>query len=251
MQFRIEDKTIEVNVASLAVLKEELQTRFRSGQGFALATLNLDHLAKMMSSPPFLQAYDRQDLVVADGRPIVKMSRLAGTPVDLMPGSDLIEPLCRLAADNDVRVAFVGSTQQVLDRASEVLCAKVPGLNIVLRIAPPFGFDPNSDAAARILRDLEAEGVGLCLLALGAPKQEQLAARGRGITPGTGFASIGAGLDFLGGGQRRAPSWMRRIGIEWLWRALSSPRRMIPRYLRCVAILPGQVTQALKLRRLR
>ena len=93
--------------------------------------------------------------------------------------------------------------------------------------------------------------MGLCLLALGAPKQEQLAARGREMTPRTGFASIGAGLDFLGGGQRRAPSWMRRIGIEWLWRALSSPRRMIPRYMRCVAILPGQVTQALKLRRLR
>jgi UDP-N-acetyl-D-mannosaminuronic acid transferase (WecB/TagA/CpsF family) len=62
-----------------------------------------------------------------------------------------------------------------------------------------------------------------------------------------GFASIGAGLDFLAGRQHRAPAWVRRLRLEWLWRALSSPRRLIPRYTKCLAILPGEVVKALRL----
>jgi UDP-N-acetyl-D-mannosaminuronic acid transferase (WecB/TagA/CpsF family) len=63
-----------------------------------------------------------------------------------------------------------------------------------------------------------------------------------------GFASIGAGLDFIAGKQPRAPLWVRRLALEWLWRALSSPRRMLPRYARCVAILPGLMREAWRLR---
>ncbi len=89
---------------------------------------------------------------------------------------------------------------------------------------------------------------GLCLIALGAPKQEMFAARGREQAPGVGFVSIGAGLDFLSGHQVRAPRFMRMMAMEWLWRALQSPGRMIPRYLRCFAILPGLVRQAIRQR---
>jgi exopolysaccharide biosynthesis WecB/TagA/CpsF family protein len=103
--------------------------------------------------------------------------------------------------------------------------------------------------ADEILGELDRRGIRLCFLALGAPKQETLARRGRALAPGVGFASIGAGLDFLGGHQRRAPLWVRRIAMEWLWRALTSPLRLGPRYARCFAILPAQITRALALRR--
>lgn len=63
-----------------------------------------------------------------------------------------------------------------------------------------------------------------------------------------GFVSIGAGLDFLAGTQTRAPEWVRRYAVEWLWRALSSPKRLVPRYLQCLAILPGQVFAAMRQR---
>ena len=96
--------------------------------------------------------------------------------------------------------------------------------------------------------DLAESGAGLCFLALGAPKQEILAARGRRIAPKVGFASIGAGLDFLAGHQTRAPRIVRMLALEWLWRALQSPRRMVPRYAKCFAILPGLTVQALRQR---
>ncbi len=248
MKFGFGGRSVTVNIADWAALSAEVLRRFRAGEGFALATINLDHLVKLRRSPEFLAAYEGQDLVVADGWPIVWLSRLAGRPVDLMPGSDSILPLCRLAAQAGVQVALIGSTQKALDGAARVLSEEVPGLEISLRHAPAGLFDPTGDEADAILHQLNASEVGLCFLALGAPKQETLAARGRRIAPHVGFASIGAGLDFLSGDQKRAPQWVRRIAMEWLWRALSSPMRLGPRYLRCILILPRQVLAALLLR---
>lgn len=248
VQFQFHDQTIKVNMPTRSALEAEIEHRFDQQQGFALATVNLDHLVKMSDSQAFLEAYAQQDLVVADGRPIVWLSRLAGHKVELMPGSDMVVPLCEMAAKANVPVALVGSTQVALDDAADILQTQISGLQISLRQAPSGVFDPTGDEAALILQQLKDQGIGLCFLALGAPKQELFAARGRELAPRVGFASIGAGLDFLGGHQHRAPLWMRKLALEWLWRALSSPARMVPRYAQCIAILPRQVKLALQQR---
>ena len=249
MQFTYGDHTIRLNMPDMPALMAEVSRRFAKGQGFALATINLDHLVKLRSDPGFRAAYAAQDLVVADGNPIVWLSRMAGREVTLLPGSDLVLPLARLAAQDGIAVALVGSTESALQLAAEHLRAKVPGLTISAIIAPPMGFDPASDAAGAILKQVEDSGARLTFLALGAPKQELLAARGRQDTPGVGFASIGAGLDFLAGNQTRAPRWVRRIAMEWAWRMATAPRRLVPRYARCAAILPAEVIAARRLRR--
>jgi exopolysaccharide biosynthesis WecB/TagA/CpsF family protein len=249
MDFEVAGQTVTVNMPTQAALLAEITRRLRAGQGFALATLNMDHLVKLAASPDFARVYAAQDLVVADGRPVVALSRLARRPVDLVPGSDLVLPLARLAAAMAVPVVLVGSTDIALADAERVLCAAAPGLRITLRLAPSAPFDPGGDEAAAILHQIKAQGPCLCFLALGAPKQETLALRGRTLAPQAGFASVGAGLDFLGGHQLRAPVWMRAVALEWLWRMLGDPRRMAPRYARSFAILPGQVWRALRLRR--
>jgi len=248
MRFEAGGQAITVNIPDLPALEAEITRRWQTGQGFALATLNLDHLAKLPGSAPFRQAYDAQDLVTADGNPIVWMARLAGRPVTLLPGSDLILPLARLAVGQGVTLGMVGSTPDSLARAAAALSAAVPGLRVVAQIAPPMGFDPDGAAADAVLDHLQAAGVRLCFLALGAPKQEILAARGRRRAPRIGFASIGAGLDFLSGTQRRAPAWVRRIAMEWVWRMLRNPRRLALRYGRAALILPGHVMRSLSLR---
>lgn len=248
MDFAFGSRRVTINMATRAVLFDTVRARFRDGVGFALATINLDHIAKMRRMPEFIDAYCRQDLVVADGNPIVWLSRLAARPVELIPGSELVVPLCELAARENVPIALVGSTQEVLDRAGAVLQAQVPGLTIAMRHAPSGVFEPSGAEAARILSDLNASGARLCFLALGAPKQEMFAARGRRDAPTVGFASIGAGLDFLSGHQVRAPKWVRAIAMEWLWRTLQNPARMVPRYAASFAILPGQMVAALRKR---
>jgi exopolysaccharide biosynthesis WecB/TagA/CpsF family protein len=246
--FEFQGRRITVNMPTRAALESEVLRRFSAGEGFALATVNLDHLVKLAQSRDFLEAYLGQDLVVADGRPIVWLSQLAKRPVELMPGSDMVLPLCRLAAAAGVPVALVGSTDVALADAKAHLEARVPGLDLAWCHAPSGVFDPQGDEAGEILKELNSRGIRLCFLALGAPKQESLAHRGRQEAPLVGFASIGAGLDFLGGHQKRAPLWVRKIAMEWLWRALSSPARMLPRYAKCFAILPGQIWKALRIR---
>ncbi|WP_306005080.1 WecB/TagA/CpsF family glycosyltransferase [Aquicoccus porphyridii] len=248
MKIRVGEEEIAVNLPDADALLEAVRRRMQSGEGFALATINLDHLVKLRGDSGFRAAYRAQDFVVADGNPIVWLGRLAGERLSLVPGSDMVMPLARLAAEEGVKLGLVGSTEDSLSAAGAALETAVPGLEIAARIAPPMGFDPDGPGAGEILRDLQVAGVGLVFLALGAPKQERLAARGRADTPGIGFASIGAGLDFLSGAQRRAPRWVRAIAMEWAWRMLSAPARLMPRYARCFAILPGHMWRALRMR---
>jgi exopolysaccharide biosynthesis WecB/TagA/CpsF family protein len=248
MKFRAGDHDVTVTIDGWPALERELRNRFAAGEGFALATLNLDHLTKLRIVGPFRAAYNAQDLVTADGNPIVWCSRLAGQPVELLPGSDMILPICRIAAELDMPLGLVGSTDESLAGAAEALEAQVPGLRVVAKVAPPMGFDPAGPAADIILQGLSAADVRLCFLALGAPKQEILAARGRQIAPEIGFASIGAGLDFLSGQQTRAPVWVRRLALEWLWRLLGSPRRMAARYGAAFRDLPGHLWRSWRMR---
>lgn len=230
---------VMINCATRADLFAKVQQRWADGTGFALATINLDHVVKLESDEAFRSAYAAQDLVVADGNPIVWTSKVAKAPVDLIPGSELVLPLAQMARDAGVSVGLVGSTDEALEGAAARLQRDVPGLEIGLTIAPAYGFDPEGDDARDILRHVADSGVKLVFLALGAPKQERFAALGRELAPHVGFASVGAGLDFLAGHQTRAPKWVQAIAMEWLWRMLSNPRRLVKRYALCALVLPG------------
>jgi exopolysaccharide biosynthesis WecB/TagA/CpsF family protein len=245
VEFSFGEDRQRVNVPDAEALLEAVRARQRAGDGFALATINLDHLVKLRGSERFREAYAAQDLVVADGHPIVWLSRLAGRKVSLVPGSDMVLPLAEVAAQEGVGVGLVGSTDETLAAAGAEMVRLIPGLKIVARIAPPMGFDADGQGAEDVFAGLEASGAGLVFLALGAPKQEILAANGRARLPGVGFASIGAGLDFLAGSQKRAPAWIRAIVMEWAWRLFSDPRRLGPRYAKCFAILPGHMWRAI------
>lgn len=236
---------VTVTVPDRSALMAAIGARLDAGRGFAVATLNLDHAVKLRASRAFRAAYAAQDIVVADGNPIAWLSRLAGRPVAVVPGSELIDPLCRMAADRGLPVALVGSTAEALGTAARTLTQRHPGLRVVARVAPPHGLDPAGAAAEAALGEVAASGARLCFLALGAPRQEILATRGRVIAPACGFVSIGAGLDFIAGHQTRAPRWARQLAMEWAWRMAHDPRRLGPRYLRCAGILPGLALRVL------
>lgn len=230
---------VEINVPDMASLMQAIGHRFEAREGFALATINLDHVTKLEVDPAFRSAYAAHDFVVADGNPIVWISRLAGQGVELMPGSELVVPLTRLAAEKQVPIALVGADDASLQAASELLKAKAPGLEIAYAHAPEYGFEPEGESARTILAELAQSGAALTFLALGAPKQERFAALGRALAPQVGFASVGAGIDFLSGAQVRAPRWARRIAMEWLWRLLGNPRRLFKRYALSALAIPG------------
>ncbi len=208
------------------------------GVPFSVFTLNLDHLVKRRRDAAFRAAYARARHVTADGWPVAWLAkRGSGLPVNRVTGADMLRPLCEIAAVLDLPVAFVGSTQEVLMEATARLRETAAGLKVVARISPPFGFDPHGPAAEHLIEDIRKSGARLCFLALGAPKQELLA--DRAVTAGVecGFICVGAAVDFVAGAQKRAPIWMRGIGLEWAWRLMSDPGRMTARYAASAWIL--------------
>lgn len=249
-EYRKDTSPVTVTVSDQATLLADVEDHLYRREGFCVATLNLDHVAKLARDKAFRNAYARHGYITADGNPIVWLCRLAGqSDVSLVPGSELVEPLCSVAAQQSVGVALVGSTDTSLAAAAQALVARHPGLDIVLRHAPVMGFDPTGPDADETAAAISTSGAGLVFVALGAPKQEKFAAYAQSVMPDVGFVSVGAGLDFLSGVQIRAPKWVRVLALEWLWRMLSDPRRLVRRYGACVAVLPRLVFRALATRR--
>ena len=240
---------VYVTTPTRAALLSTLADHMRARRGFTVATINLDHTVKLCRDDAFRDAYARHSHVVADGNPVVWLARLAGqSDVELVPGSDITAPVAALAAREGVPVALFGATDATLEAAGAALEAANPGLRIVARLAPPFGFDPAGPEADAAIARLAGSGARLVFLALGAPKQEVFAARAARAMPEAGFLSIGAGLDFIAGSQKRAPALVRRLKQEWLWRLLGNPRRLAARYGACFAILPRLTLRALRTR---
>jgi exopolysaccharide biosynthesis WecB/TagA/CpsF family protein len=243
-----ENVGVAVTAPHRDALLTELSVRLATGQGFSVATLNLDHVTKLRSLSDFRAAYLRHTHVTADGNPIVWLSRLAGQDVSLIPGSELITPVADLAAKHDVSVALFGATEASLQLAARALETQIPGLRIAATIAPSMEFDPIGEQAEQAILALRMSGAGLCFIALGAPKQEIFAAHAQDELPHMGFLSIGAGLDFISGEQVRAPRLVRALAAEWVWRLVGNPRRLVGRYSACIAIFPYLLYRSLKIR---
>ena len=212
-------------------------SRLARGIGFCLYTVNLDHLVKRRSDAAFRAIYARGTFVTADGAPLVALARRQGARLARTTGADLIEPLCALAARTGAPLYFYGSTLPMLESAAAALMRRHPGLIVSGCEAPPFGLDPRSDAVAAAGERMASSGARLCLVALGAPKQEAASDFLFARHPGIGFLCIGAALDFVAGGQKRAPRLFQNLGLEWLWRLGTDPRRLALRYVRCALLL--------------
>ena len=222
---------LEVDPVTLDGALKRIAELVDHGNGGAVFTPNVDHVVKSEKHLAFRQAYSRADLCLADGMPIVWASRLLGTPLpEKVSGSDLLLPLAQLAADRGWRVYLLGGRPGVAAEGGEKMAREL-GVRVVGSDAPNIDPDGGSDEAAPTLDRIQTARPDLLLVAFGAPKQELWIDRsGRHIAPAVAIA-VGGSLDFFTGRVRRAPPWMSRAGLEWLFRLTQEPRRMWRRYL--------------------
>ncbi len=228
---------VGLNLASLDQAVTQICTDAISRRGSCVFTLNLDHLVKLKSDPDFARAYKSASYVSADGAPVVFLARRQGAKLERTAGADMIVPLCAEAARRSLPVYFFGSTGPALKGAADDLARRFPALEIAGMEAPPFGFKPRSRVADEAAERIAASGARICMVALGAPKQEIFAAGAFKAFPEISYLGIGAALDFLSGHQSRAPEFMQKTGTEWIWRLMGNPRRMAGRYGKCALVL--------------
>ncbi len=209
-----------------------VMARLGRGQGGWIVTPNIDHLHKCSRDPALRALLGDADLSVPDGAPVVWAARLCGEWLPArVTGADLLWSLTDAAAQNGFSVYLMGGDPGVPEAAARVLQERCPGLVVTGTSAPPFGFDRDADQLAQIRRDLLDARPDLVFVGLGFPKQERVIMALHDALPGAWWLGCGAAIPFAAGSVRRAPTWMGRLGLEWVYRLLCEPRRLVRRYL--------------------
>ncbi|MEO3812108.1 WecB/TagA/CpsF family glycosyltransferase [Sphaerisporangium sp. B11E5] len=202
------------------------------GEGGHVVTPNVDICRTCARDPAVRGIVAGAEIAVPDGMPLVWASRLIGAPVpERITGADLIWSLSEAAAHAGMPIYLLGGPPGVACRAAEVLRGRYPGLRIAGVAAPPYGFEASAEGVREVRTALVAAAPRLVFVGLGFPKQDRLIATLRADLPGTWFVGCGAAIAFTAGAVRRAPEWMRRAGLEWLFRLAAEPARLARRYL--------------------
>lgn len=213
----------------------ELETFLPLAAGFGCAgfgyvvTPNVDHLIRLKDDASLRRRYAAADFVLLDSRFAARvLQALKGLRLPVCTGADLTAALFSRIIGPADRIVLIGGTAQQAER----LIADY-GLQDVRHHNPPMGFIADPAATEACLTFIEqASPFRYCFLAVGSPQQELLASwlRERGRARGLALC-VGASLNFLTGHESRAPRWLQRLCLEWLYRLARNPRRLFVRYL--------------------
>ena len=191
---------------------------------------NVHMVIEAHDDPRYAHIVNGANLVTPDGMPLVIALRLLyGIRQDRVAGMDLIGDIFKAAEKENLSVFFYGSELRVLDRIRDRIRKEYPNLAIAGMRSPPFrelSREEKEDDLDRINRS----GANILLVALGCPKQEQWMAENRGRIRAA-MVGIGAAFPVFAGTRRKAPEWMRRISLEWLFRLGQEPTRLWRRYI--------------------
>lgn len=168
-------------------------------------------------------------MALPDGAPLSSYSRRKGyKQAQRVTGPDLMLELFAISKEKGYRHYFYGATEETLQSMKEVLERDYPGIQIAGMYAPPFrALTPQEDA--QIVAKINESRPDFIWIGLGAPKQEEWMYQHMGQLQGV-LIGVGAGFDYLAGYIKRAPRWMQRMSLEWLYRLLQDPKRLWRRY---------------------
>ena len=167
-------------------------------------------------------------LALPDGKPLSLYSKKHGFPeAERVTGPDLMGEL--FARDNGLRHYFYGGKEETIQVLSEKLPREYPSLQIAGMVSPPFR-PLTEEEDERELQKMNDAKADIIWIGLGAPKQERYMYEHRGQVNGV-MIGVGAGFDYYAGTIKRAPMWMQKLSLEWLYRLMQDPKRLFRRYL--------------------
>ena len=203
-----------------------------------ILTAHTAMLARVHAAPDLLEVVNSADLTTPDGFGILLVGRILGLRFpERVAGADLAEALCALCAREHLRVFLLGAKPGVAEAAAAALIRRYPGLHVAGTHHGYFTGDEEPAVLARI----RVARPHLLLVAMGFPPQDQWIARHRHSLNVPVCMGVGGTLDVMAGMFRRAPAWVQRAGLEWLYRAVQEPRRW-----RVAASIPGVILLAVR-----
>ena len=231
---RLPINRIRMPEAVQAILRHVRQVREDRSVGRTAHLFGVNAQVAVLASEDerFAQAMLSAHLLYPDGISIVIASRFLGRAlIERIPGSELMELLCREAAKEGLSAYCLGGLPFAAEKTAAILKDRYPGLVIAGHCCPPVGFEMDQEESAKVLKSIQDAAPDLLFVGLGAPKQEHWIFDNSAVLPvGVAFP-VGAALDTISGYRERAPVWARRTGLEWFYRLVREPRRLWRRYL--------------------
>ena len=218
-----------IDPVTVAQAMAQVEAYVERDQPHQIVTVNVDFVKIAQENERFRRIVNTADLSVAAGKPLLWAARWTGQKLPArITGMDLVLGVAELAAKRDETIFLLGAAEGIAARAAATLQARYSGLKVAF-YSPPIGAF-SAEENARMVELIRASGATYLFVAFGAPKQdiwinEHLYELGVPVCAG-----IGGVLNFLAGSVKRAPGWVQRSGMEWLYRVIQEPTRLWRRY---------------------
>ncbi len=220
---------VDVAVTDMSAALELLRGNLEQWRGGYICVANVHTTVTAYQDESYRAVQNGSVMVLPDGGPLSKYSRAHGFPqAQRVTGPDLMREVLAKSAETGWTHYFYGSTPETLEKLGKVLAERYPGAKVVGMYSPPFrALTPQEDEedVARI----NAAAPDFVWVGLGAPKQERWMAAHAGRVHAL-MLGVGAAFDYEAGNIQRAPGWMQRHNLEWLYRLLQDPARLFGRY---------------------
>lgn len=201
--------------------------RVRSSSYVCVANVHMT--IEAWQNPDFAAVVNGADIATPDGMPLAKSLKLLyGIDQERVAGMDLMPDLIAEAGKRGLSLFFYGSTDAVLQAITDRVRREHPTLKIAGSDSPPFR-ELSEKEEGEIVEKINNSGANIVMVALGCPKQEMWMARHKGKINAV-MVGVGGAFPVYAGMQARAPEWMQRCALEWLYRLWQEPRRLFRRY---------------------
>lgn len=211
---------------------EHAERLILAGGAHQFATVNPEFVMMAQRDAAFMNVLQRTALNVPDGAGILWAAQRKGRPLqERVPGIELMVKLCGIASAHQWRVYFLGAQAGVAERAAAAMALQFPGM----MVAGTFAGSPAESEAPAITDRIRAAKPHMLFVAYGAPAQDKWLARNlplcrdasaNGWDEGLVGMGVGGAFDMIAGLQKRAPEWMRKANLEWLYRLMQQPWRI-------------------------
>lgn len=210
---------------TIAFLENEIEKL----RGSYICVSNVHTTVMAYENEEYRKVQNTAAVALPDGKPLSSYSRKHGFPeAERVTGPDLMGEM--FARDNGLRHYFYGGSPETIAVLEKKLKKKYPHLQIAGMVSPPYRELTKEEDEADIAAMNEAKA-DIIWIGLGAPKQEKWMYRHKGKVNGV-MIGVGAGFDYHAGTIKRAPMWMQKASLEWLYRLLQDPKRLFGRYMK-------------------
>lgn len=221
-----------LNVWVDGVTMEQFLANLEEGVVF---TLNPDHCFHLQRNRAFYEAYRQADYITSDSKYVYWGLKLIGRRIpEKVSGSDIVPSFCNYHAKNpDTKVFFLGAAPGIAEKARQRTNARCGREIAVGAHSPSMTFVTDEKEIDEVIEIINASGATCVIVGLGAPKQEIWIQKYKHRMPGVKiWMGVGATIDYEADAVKRAPRWMTRNGLEWVYRITTEPKRYWRRYAR-------------------